>query len=43
VLVLTHHLPRKDESVLALLADEVARDLSGTIVIGEDLTEIKVM
>lgn len=41
-LVLTHHLPRKDESVLQLLAEEVARDFSGKIVVGEDLTEIEV-
>ncbi len=41
-LVLTHHLPRKDEGVLQLLAGEVARDFSGRIVVGEDLTEIDV-
>lgn len=41
-LVLTHHLPRKDESVLDLLAEEVARDFSGRIIIGRDLTEIDV-
>jgi ribonuclease Z len=41
-LVLTHHLPRKDESVLDLLADEVARDFSGRIIVGRDLTEIDV-
>ena len=39
-LVLTHHLPRKDESVMQVLAEEVARDFSGRIVIGRDLTEI---
>lgn len=41
-LVLTHHLPRKDESVLDVLAEEVARDFSGRIVIGRDLTEIDI-
>lgn len=41
-LVLTHHLPRKDESALTQVADEVARDFSGRIVIGEDLTEVEV-
>jgi ribonuclease Z len=41
-LVLTHHRPRKDERMLEKLAEEVARDFSGRIVIGEDLTEIEV-
>jgi ribonuclease BN (tRNA processing enzyme) len=41
-LVLTHHRPRKDERMLDLLAEEVARDFSGKIVIGHDLTEIDV-
>ncbi len=41
-LVLTHHRPRKDERMLKKLAEEVARDFSGRIVIGEDLTEIDV-
>jgi ribonuclease BN (tRNA processing enzyme) len=41
-LVLTHHLPRKADSALGLLAEEVARDFSGRIVIGADLTEIAV-
>ena len=40
-LVLTHHLPRKDESVLDVLAEEVARDFSGRIIVGRDLTEIE--
>jgi hypothetical protein len=39
-LVLTHHRPRKDERLLDQLAEEVARDLSGHIVLAEDLTEI---
>jgi ribonuclease Z len=42
-LVLTHHLPRKDERVMDALAEEVARDFSGRIVIGRDLTEIDVL
>ena len=41
-LVLTHHRPRRDERMLQMLAEEVARDFSGRIVIGEDLTEIEV-
>jgi ribonuclease Z len=41
-LVLTHHRPRKDERMLEVLADEVARDFTGRIVIGSDLTEIDV-
>jgi len=41
-LVLTHHRPRKDERMLDELANEVARDFSGRIVIGNDLTEIDV-
>jgi hypothetical protein len=40
-LVLTHHRPRKDERMLDKLADEVARDFSGPIIVGEDLTEIE--
>ena len=39
-LVLTHHRPRKDERMLEALAEEVARDFSGRIIIGEDLMEI---
>jgi ribonuclease Z len=39
-LVLTHHRPRKDERILDRLVEEVARDFSGRIVVGEDLTEI---
>ena len=41
-LVLTHHRPRKDERMLEKLAEEVARDFSGRIVVGEDLAEIDV-
>ena len=41
-LVLTHHRPRKDERMLEVLAEEVARDFSGRIVMGHDLTEIEV-
>jgi ribonuclease Z len=39
-LVLTHHRPRKDERMLDRLAEEVARDFSGRIILGVDLTEI---
>jgi ribonuclease BN (tRNA processing enzyme) len=39
-LVLTHHRPRKDERMLDKLAEEVARDFSGRLIVGEDLTEI---
>ncbi|MDC7786830.1 MBL fold metallo-hydrolase [Rhodoplanes sp. TEM] len=41
-LALTHHRPRGDDAMLKALADEVARDFSGRLVIGEDLTEIEV-
>ena len=41
-LVLTHHRPRRDEHFLQMLAEEVARDFSGRIVVAEDLTEIEV-
>jgi ribonuclease Z len=41
-LVLTHHRPRKDERLLETLAEEVARDFFGRIIIGEDLMEIEV-
>ncbi len=40
-LVLTYHRPRKDDRMLETLAEEVARDFTGRIVIGEDLTEIE--
>ena len=39
-LALTHHRLRADDSALAQLADEVARDFSGRIVVGQDLDEI---
>ena len=41
-LVLTHHRPRRDDRYLQTLAEEVARDFSGRIVVGQDLTEIEV-
>jgi ribonuclease Z len=41
-LVLTHHRPRKDERLLQTLVEEVARDFSGRIIVGEDLMEIEV-
>jgi ribonuclease Z len=39
-LVLTHHRPRKDDRMLDKLAEEIARDFSGRIIVGEDLTEV---
>jgi ribonuclease Z len=41
-LVLTHHRPRRDQRMLDVLAEEVARDFSGRIIVGADLTEIDV-
>ena len=41
-LALTHHRPRADGAMLEVLAEEVAKDFSGRIVIGQDLTEIDV-
>jgi ribonuclease Z len=41
-LVLTHHRPRKDDRMLQTLADEVARDFAGRIIVGADLMEIEV-
>ena len=41
-LVLTHHRPRKDEGMLDRLAEEVARDFAGRIIVAEDLTEIEI-
>jgi ribonuclease Z len=41
-LVLTHHRPRRDDRYLQVLADEVARDFSGRIIVGQDLTEVEV-
>lgn len=44
-LVLTHHRPRGDEAearALAEIADDVAHDFSGRIVLGHDLMEIDV-
>lgn len=34
-LVLTHHRPRRDDGMLKQLREEVARDFSGPIIIGE--------
>lgn len=42
-LALTHHLPRQNERALDDLAEEAARDFSGHIIIGRDLTEIDVL
>jgi len=42
-LVLTHHRPRKDDRMLERLVEEVARDFSGRIIVGEDLTEIELV
>jgi len=41
-LVLTHHYARRDDRYLTVLADEVAADFSGKIVVGEDLTELEI-
>ena len=41
-LVLTHHRPRQNDRMLDVLAEEVARDFSGRIIVGHDLTEIDV-
>ncbi len=41
-LVLTHHRPRKDDCGLQQVAEEVARDFSGRIIVGEDLTEVEI-
>lgn len=40
-LVLTHHRPRKDDRMLDKLTEEIARDFSGRIIVGEDLSEIE--
>jgi ribonuclease Z len=39
-MVLTHHRPRRDPALLRRLAEEVARDFTGELLIGEDLMEI---
>jgi len=39
-MVLTHHRPRADGRMLDVLAEEVARDFTGTLLIGHDLMEI---
>jgi ribonuclease BN (tRNA processing enzyme) len=41
-LVLTHHKTRTDQTMLDRIAEEVSRDFSGRLVMGEDLTEIDV-
>jgi ribonuclease Z len=41
-LVLTHHWPRADDTMIERLRDEVARDFSGRLVLGRDLDEIVV-
>jgi ribonuclease Z len=38
-LVLTHHRPRRDPAMLHVLAEEVARDFTGKLLVGEDLME----
>jgi len=40
-LALTHHRPRKDDRMLEKLTEEIARDFSGRIIVGEDLSEIE--
>jgi len=42
MLALTHHRPRHDQRYLQVLAEEVARDFTGRMIVGEDLTEIEV-
>ena len=42
ILALTHHRPRRDQHYLQILAEEVARDFAGRVIVGEDLTEIEV-
>jgi ribonuclease Z len=41
-LTLTHHRPRRDQRYLQILAEEVARDCVGRVIVGEDLTEMEV-
>ena len=41
-LVLTHHRPRNDDSILAEIAADVAKDFAGRIVVGADLATIDV-
>jgi hypothetical protein len=40
--MLTHHRSRKDDAMLDHLAEEVARDFCGHLIVGEDLTEPEV-
>ena len=42
MLAMTHHRPRRDQCYLLILAEEVARDFMGQVIVGEDLTEIEV-
>ncbi|SHJ86458.1 Beta-lactamase superfamily domain-containing protein [Roseomonas rosea] len=41
-LVLTHHRPRRDPAMLDVLAEEVARDFSGRLLIGADGMEVAI-
>jgi ribonuclease Z len=41
-LVLTHHKVRSDEAMLDRMAEEVARDFTGRLIVGRDLTEIEI-
>ena len=41
-LVLTHHRVRADDAMLERVAEEVARDFKGRLIIGSDLMEIEV-
>jgi ribonuclease Z len=41
-LVLTHQWPRADDTMTERLRDEVARDFSGRLILGQDLDEISV-
>jgi ribonuclease Z len=42
MLALTRHRPRREQHYLQILAEEVARDFTGRVIVGEDLTEIEV-
>jgi len=41
-LALTHHRPRAGDEMLEALRIDVARDFSGEVIIGQDLTEIEI-
>ena len=41
-LVLTHHRPRADDSMIERLREEVSRDFAGRLIVAEDLTQVEV-